>query len=100
MKGKRGKKRRATAAGVGSAVKWFNRFLNQSTLSPRQLAAWEKWSADTHNFHRFLVVREVWSRLGTQIALPRPSKAALADDQYDGAMPLSEWIARERRDNA
>jgi len=96
MSGKQRIVRRAGA--VLAAVRWLQRFRRDdiSKLSDEDLAEWAAWSADDHHRELFLRVRQLWRSLPTLAGIVRASDAELVSDEYDGSVPISEWLARKR----
>ena len=81
------------------AVRWLLRFVegDVSTLSSEERAEWERWSSEPRNLERFQRAERLWRSLEL---IPResvrPSRAELERDEYDGSIPVSEWLAQTR----
>jgi transmembrane sensor len=79
------------------AFRWFDRFIHTdvSTLRAKELVGWAKWVAQKSHLQRFRCVRATWCVLGNgQTHFPKQTDAAIAADEYDGSVPISQWIAQ------
>jgi len=87
---------------AAAAVRWFQRFHGNhaSTFSAEELAEWARWSADREHLEQFRQVKELW-RTSEPLARgsTRPTEKALAADEYDGSVSVSDWLSRERLDS-
>ena len=79
------------------AFRWFDRFINTdvSTLRVKELVSWAKWAAQKSHLQQFRCTRAIWCALGNgQAHFPKQPDAAIAADEYDGSVPISQWIAQ------
>lgn len=73
------------------AAEWLV-VLRDPEVPAETLSRWERWMAVEANrqaFDEMVEISEATKRLKD---IPLPSAAELADDRYDGDVPLSEWI--------
>jgi transmembrane sensor len=84
------------AAGAAAAVGWFNRFLETdlSTLPPEELAEWAEWSERPAHLEQFRLTKRISLSAQALDVDPRPTQTEIAADEYDGSVPMSEWIER------
>jgi transmembrane sensor len=79
------------------AARWFTR-LQAAELPLEETLAWQRWMAlDTRHAEAFGRLEEVWHEFSV---LPRPAllpRDALAQDEYDGSVPVNEWTAQAKR---
>ena len=86
-----------TVGGDFSAVRWFLRFADddRSTLHPKELLEWARWSAAPGHFEEFRRVKEVWRGLGFVVpGVTRPTDAEIQADAYDASIPISQWVTQ------
>lgn len=84
------------------AVDWYLRFVrdDMSSMRSEELAAWARWSSQPENLERFRSVRRTWEALELiSPDAPRPTSSELAADEYDGSIPISQWLDERTRSN-
>ena len=76
-----------------TAAEWFLR-LQDPNLSLDATLTWQSWmAADLRHADAFRRIEQTWQRFQ---GMPRPGLAAataLAADDYDGSVPVSNWLA-------
>jgi transmembrane sensor len=75
------------------AARWFLA-LQKSVPSRRLLRSWERWNVADDHRQAFDELLHLWRRLDEGPRPLTPSPAELADDDYDGAVSVSEWRAQ------
>jgi hypothetical protein len=76
-------------------VPWFLRPDDVSMLRSMELRELARWLAVPGHLEQFRRVRALW--LSLALVLPgaaRPTNAEIQADAYDGAIPLSQWLAK------
>jgi transmembrane sensor len=79
------------------AARWFTR-LQAAELPLEETLEWQRWMAlDPRHAEAFGRLEEVWHGFSV---LPRPAllpRDALAQDDYDGSVPVREWTVQKKR---
>ncbi len=85
---------------LSAAAQWFD-CLQHEEPGARDLAAWQQWLAQSPA-HRsaFDQLQDLWQRLGDVPSPPLAGKAQMLADEYDGDMPVAQWLARGKRRTA
>ncbi len=76
------------------AAAWFVR-LQTADLSNEDLKEWERWIANPPNRAAFAAIQHLAERaVGGMAPRRRPTASELAQDRYDGSMPVAEWLTQ------
>src|SRR5690348_9785143 len=95
------KQRSGDSRSTEAAVRWRRRLGEEdaSTLSPEELSSWAAWVADPENRDRFREASRVWEVCDApSLRVALPTDAEIAADEYDGSVPVSEWLASKKTD--
>ena len=87
---------------ISVAVDWYLRFVRDdvSRMRSEELAAWANWSYQPENLERFDSVRRTWQALELISSdVQPPTSSELAADEYDGSIPISQWLDEQSRSN-
>jgi transmembrane sensor len=76
------------------AARWFITLQN-AELSERVLKSWKEWEAIPANREAFDAVERVWQLVDNIPELPAATSEELAQDRYDGSVPVSRWGAAQ-----
>jgi len=69
-----------------------------SMLSPQEFAARARWLVQAEHLERFRRVKRIWQNLTVILrGVSPPIQAEIEADEYDGSVPISQWLARESR---
>jgi transmembrane sensor len=77
------------------AAEWLTRLRDPVALTAEELTSWEKFINSPENNAAFEAVQRVAGVLPTLARPPLPSAAAIAEDDYDGTVPLRRWKAQQ-----
>jgi transmembrane sensor len=79
------------------ALWWLDRFLRDdiARLSAEELADWAEWASHEPHLECFRRLKRVWHQTHTALgSVSKPSAADVATDEYDGSVPISDWVAQ------
>ena len=83
-----------------AAVPWFrrSRYDKTSTPSPEEFAARARWLLHTAHLEGCHRVKRIWRNLTLVLRrVSRPTPVEIDADEYDGSVPISQWLVRESR---
>jgi len=85
------------AGTVRGAIRWFQRFQDKGTskLPNDDLAEWASCSMDDHDLDQSHRAKQLLGNLPRLPGIKRPIELDLANDEYDGSVSISDWLARQ-----
>ncbi|MCR8922973.1 FecR domain-containing protein [Dasania sp. GY-MA-18] len=77
------------------ANEWFLR-IREGGLSSQEHNAWSRWmTKDAAHEQAFQEVEQLWAELSDLADIGLPTEAELAADDYQGDMPISQWLQQQ-----
>lgn len=82
------------ASALREAAVWFDK-VHADSVSEGELALWQHWlTASAANRKAFGDVEHFWTTSGGLVNAPSPTREEIADDDYDGSIPIAVWHQR------
>src|SRR5688572_19176855 len=80
----------------GAAAEWFVR-LQTREMSLEETLEWQRWVAESEEHaSAFQRIEDTWRTFQVMEKPALLSPQALAEDEYDGSMAVSEWETKNR----
>lgn len=79
------------------ATEWFVLIRDEDHPSTETLQTWFRWMEADGNRLAFEAVAQTWHGSPASQVISMPTARELAADDYDGGLPVEEWLASQRK---
>lgn len=89
--------RQPTSAETEQAAEWYWR-LCEADVTSEEIARWQAWLRESaRNYQAFASIEAILRQVDKATDLPWPSDEQLLQDDYDGSIPVTDWLERQSR---